>query len=127
LIWGRNHETHAGEIFNLNGYTGESTVNFKQRNYLYTRLELVDKNQLLTATDRLRLGLVTGHPSFRIGAYTVGGARDVWTTGNLSLAIGGDVTWYSKPAVLNSLYGEHPGSYRLFVRLRPAGMKLHQP
>lgn len=127
LIWGRNHETHAGEIFNLNGYAGESTVNFKQRNYLYTRLELVDKNQLLSAIDRLRLGFVTEHPSFRIGAYTFGGARDVWTTDNISLAIGGDVTWYSKPSVLNPLYGEHPGSYRLFVRLRPAGMKPHQP
>src|SRR6185369_8981056 len=28
LIWGRNHESHGGEIFNLNGYVAESTVKF---------------------------------------------------------------------------------------------------
>ncbi|HEX2271487.1 MAG TPA: hypothetical protein VHH35_18225, partial [Pyrinomonadaceae bacterium] len=33
LIWGRNHESHGGEIFNLNGYVAESTVNFLDRNY----------------------------------------------------------------------------------------------
>ncbi len=56
LIWGRNHESHGGEIFNLNGYVAESTVNFLDRNYLYTRLELADKNQLLRDDDRARAG-----------------------------------------------------------------------
>ncbi|MFL6254073.1 MAG: hypothetical protein ACJ74T_03550, partial [Pyrinomonadaceae bacterium] len=40
FIWGRNHLGEAGEVRNLNGYTLESTVNFLDRNYLYTRLEL---------------------------------------------------------------------------------------
>ena len=35
LIWGRNHESHSGEIFNLNGYVAESTLKFFDRNYLY--------------------------------------------------------------------------------------------
>ena len=47
LIWGRNHESHGGEIFNLNGYVAESTVKFLDRNYLYTRLELTDKNSAI--------------------------------------------------------------------------------
>ncbi|HEV2884489.1 MAG TPA: hypothetical protein VGW36_06495, partial [Pyrinomonadaceae bacterium] len=55
LIWGRNHENHGGEIFNLNGYVAESTVNFIDKNYLYTRLELVDKNSLLRDADRTLL------------------------------------------------------------------------
>ena len=80
FIWGRNHTTSPGEVHNLNGYTLESTVNFLDKNYLYTRLELVDKNELLRATDRARLGITETHPSFRIGAYTFGGARDVWNT-----------------------------------------------
>jgi hypothetical protein len=32
LIWGRNDESHGGEIFNLNGYVAESTVKFLDRN-----------------------------------------------------------------------------------------------
>ncbi len=45
LIWGRNHESHDGELFNQNGYTAESTVNFLDKNYVYTRLELVDSTK----------------------------------------------------------------------------------
>ena len=124
LIWGRNHESHDGEIFNLNGYVAESTLKFRERNYLYTRLELTDKNQLLRAADRLRLGIDDDHPSFRIGAYTAGMARDIWNTEKTSLAIGSDVTFYSKPAILDSIYGANPVSWKLFVRLRPAKMSM---
>src|SRR6185503_13481101 len=68
FIWGRNHESHDGELFNLNGYLVESTVNWLNRNYLYTRLAIVDKNQLLRSSDRALLGITSDHPSFRIGA-----------------------------------------------------------
>lgn len=125
LIWGRNHESHSGEIFNLNGYVAESTVNFLDRNYLYTRLELVDKNQLLRDDDRLKLGITDHHPSFRIGAYTFGGARDIWNTEKTSLAIGSDLTFYSKPSILDSIYGTNPVSWKIFVRLRPSKMTMH--
>ena len=124
LIWGRNHENHGGEIFNLNGYVAESTVNFLDKNYLYTRLELVDKNALLRDEDRLLLGITDHHPSFRIGAYTFGGARDIWTTEKLRLAIGGDVTFYSKPEALDAIYGNNPTSYRFFLRFRPGKMDM---
>jgi hypothetical protein len=124
LIWGRNHESHGGEIFNLNGYVAESTLKFLDRNYLYTRLELADKNQLLRAADRLLLGITDDHPSFRIGAYTAGGARDIWNTEKTSFAIGSDVTFYSKPSILDPIYGTHPVSWKLFFRLRPAPMSM---
>jgi hypothetical protein len=124
LLWGRNHENHGGEIFNLNGYVGESTVNFLDKNYLYTRLELVDKNALLRDEDRLLLGITDHHPSFRIAAYTFGGARDIWTKEKVSMAIGSDVTFYSKPAILDPIYGSNPGSWRLFLRFRPGKMDM---
>ena len=124
LIWGRNHESHGDDIFHLNGYVAESTLNFQDKNYLYTRLELVDKNQLLREADRLLLGITDHHPSFRIGAYTFGGARDLWTSEKLSMAIGGDVTFYSKPDQLNPIYGENPTSYRFFMRFRPGKMSM---
>jgi hypothetical protein len=125
LIWGRNHESHSGEIFNLNGYVAESTVNFLDRNYIYTRLELADKNSLLRDDDLDRLGIDDHHPSFRIGAYTFGGARDIWNTEKTSLAIGSDVTFYSKPSILDSVYGANPVSWKIFFRLRPAKMTMH--
>jgi outer membrane biosynthesis protein TonB len=127
LIWGRNREEHAGELFHLNGYTAESTVQFLDKNYLYTRLELVDKKDLLGDEDRLRLGIEEHHPQFRIGAYTFGAARDVWDTEKISVAVGGDFTLYSKPHALDEIYGSNPTSYRFFIRLRPSrmGMSAH--
>ena len=124
LIWGRNHENHGGEIFNLNGYVAESTVNFRDKNYLYTRLELVDKNALLRDEDRALLGITDHHPSFRIGAYTFGGARDIWTTTKLSVAIGSDLTFYSKPARLDPIYGSNPVSWKAYLRFRPGKMDM---
>lgn len=122
LIWGRNH-FYGSEKANLNGYTAESTVNFLDRNYLYTRLELVDKNELLLPEEIKQLGL-SGHPSFRIGAYTFGAARDIWNTKKFSIALGGELTFYSKSPALDSIYGNNPLSYKLFLRIRPSRMSM---
>jgi hypothetical protein len=124
FVWGRNHASSPGEIHNLNGYTLESTVNFRDRNYLYTRLELVDKDELLRASDRALLAITDDHPSFRIGAYTFGGARDLWSTDKISFAIGSDLTFYSKPTILDRIYGSNPVSWKLFFRIRPSKMDM---
>jgi hypothetical protein len=124
LIWGRNREEHHNDLFTLNGYTAESTVQFLDKNYLYTRLELVDKTGLLDSSERARLGITNSHPLFRIGAYTFGYSRDVWTTDKLNVALGTDVSFYSKPAALDSVYGGAPVSYRFFVRVRPSRMSM---
>ncbi len=124
LIWGRNHTSGGGEIHNLNGYTFESTLNFARKNYVYTRLELVNKNELLRPADRALLGISDDHPSFRIGAYTFGGSRDLGPISKVSVAIGSDLTFYSKPSVLDQIYGSHPVSWKLFLRLRPVKMEM---
>jgi hypothetical protein len=124
LVWGRNHESKPGETHNLNGYTAESTVQFFDKNYVYTRLELVDKDELLRSSDRLLLGITEEHPSFRIGAYTFGGVRDVWTTEKMQLGIGSDLTFYSKPSLLDTIYGNHPISWKVFFRIRPGRMDM---
>ena len=124
FIWGRNHVSSPGEVRNLNGYTAESTINFLDKNYLYTRLELVDKDELLRAADRALLGITEDHPSFRIGAYTFGGARGLWNTDKVSFAIGSDLTFYSKPSILDQIYGSNPVSWKLFFRVRPGKMDM---
>ena len=124
LIWGRNAENHGHDKAKLNSYLVESTVNFLRKNYLYTRLELVDKTELLSDDDLHLLGITDHHSVFRIGAYTFGAARDVWNTDKVALAIGGDFTFYSKPDVLNPVYGDNPTSYKLFIRIRPGKMSM---
>jgi hypothetical protein len=106
----------------------ETTVNFLDKNYIYSRLELTDKNSILRAADRQLLGITDHHPSFRIGAVTIGGARDIWNTRSISVALGGDLTLYSKPAILDTIYGNRPVSSHFFVRIRPAKMEMsHGP
>jgi hypothetical protein len=72
------------------------------------------------------LGISEHHPSFRIGAYTFGGVRDVWTTDKVQFGIGSDLTFYSKPLTLDPLYGNNPVSWKIFFRIRPGKMDMHR-
>ena len=115
LVWGRKHKELDGT--NQNSYLLESTVNFRARNYAYGRLELVDKDELFPS--------VAAHRSFRIGAYTVGGVRDLVHDSAGQIGLGADVTFYSKPAVLDQFYGANPVSFSIFLRFRPGSSHMH--
>lgn len=115
LLWGRNHKLAEDTV--QSSYLLESTVNFQQKNYAYTRLELVDKDELFPLAP-------PPHEDFRIGAYTFGGVRDLVQNAKLQLGLGADVTFYSKPAALDALYGQDPVSFRVFLRLRPGLMQI---
>jgi hypothetical protein len=116
VVWGRVHKIAEG--VNLNGYLVESTLNFLRRDYLFTRLELVDKDELFPQA--------AVHPTYRIGAYTFGGVRDVVQNGAWQLGVGADVTVYSKPGALDAAYGNYPVSFQVFLRVRPGlGAKGH--
>jgi hypothetical protein len=136
LIWGRNHEEHG----NSNAYTFESTVNFIDKNYLYTRLELGDKLGLLQDNIWGRLGLVPAHGIgditgddgadphdlanrwFRVGGFTFGGVRDIIAAPKLRVGIGADVTFYHVPDELAPVSGSSPKSFHVFLRIRPGKM-----
>ena len=132
LIWGRNHEEHG----NSNAYLFESTANFLDKNYLYTRLELLDRVGLLRENVFGRAGLIDDshhsdegiemdehfEPVFRVGAFTFGGVRDIVADSKWRLGIGADVTFYHVPAALKQIYGSNPTSFHLFLRLRPGKM-----
>jgi hypothetical protein len=109
LVWGRVHRLSDG--VNLNGYLLESTLRFLRRDYAFTRLELVDKDELFP--------LAAVHPAYRIGGYTFGGTRDLVQNRTWQLGLGADVTVYSKPAVLDAAYGNYPLSFQIFLRMRP--------
>jgi len=114
LIWGRKRKLLDDTV--QNSYLLESTLNFRKRNYAYTRLELVDKDELFPEAPT--------HPSFRIGAYTFGGVRDLVQNHHWQLGLGADVVFYSKPDVLDPVYGNRPVSFHVFLRLRP-GLSGH--
>jgi hypothetical protein len=123
LIWGRNELLHNGDIAHRNGYLAETTVNFHNLNYFYSRLELTDKGHLLTQSEKVQLGFApTSDPNFRIAAFTFGGARDIWATDKLRIALGADVTLFQVPTVLNTLYGDRPTGFHFFMRFRPGRM-----
>jgi hypothetical protein len=114
LVWGRKNKLLDNSI--QNSYLLESTVNFQHRNYAYTRLELVDKDELFPQA--------ATHPSYRIGAYTFGGVRDLVQNHHWQVGLGADVTFYSKPAALDPVYGDNPVSFHIFLRVRP-GLSEH--
>jgi hypothetical protein len=152
LVWGRNNEYDPffNERYISNAYLFESTLNFKERNHVYTRLELLDKQGLFAPNIFRRPGLPTGptlpradslaaslkvalHPDpneidpflfslwRRVGAFTFGGVRDFYSNEQLSVGIGADATFYHKTGFVSAVYGARPVSYHIFLRFRTKG------
>ena len=103
-----------------NGYLAESTLKFKERNYVWGRIENVDRTSELL----LRGSELPGLPESIVGrvqAYTAGYERDLRLVPHLATGIGTEFTLYSTPASLQAAYGNHPVGGLIFVRLRPFG------
>ena len=117
LLWGRNQDLDGGNVGN--SYLLESTLQFFERNYMWTRIENVDR------TNELLLGENPEPPGFnehyftRVQAYTAGYDREIGHFPHLSTAIGAQFTWYGVPANLKLTYGQHPVGALVFLRLRP--------
>ena len=119
LIWGRNRSIPGREV--LNGYVAESTLRFQRRNYLWGRLENVDRTNELLLDDHPQPQAFKEHFLARVQAYTAGYSRDFYILPHLAIAPGGQITLYGAPASLRPIYGSHPLGVILFVRLRPSG------
>ncbi len=115
LIWGRNKDMDGSQRQVFNAYTLESTVNFRSQNWVWTRIENLDRAE----TSRT--------PAGRIQAWTVGYEREL-PTGNAPLraGLGAQATFYGLPPQFKSVYGDHPAGLVIFLRIRPKGnMMLH--
>jgi hypothetical protein len=116
IVWGRNESLPGGEVFN--SYLAESTVKIARRNFVWTRIENVDRtNELLLGENPLPPGFEE-HFLARVQAYTLGYDREFNFIPRISSALGGQFTLYGKPASLDSLYGQHPAGVLFFLRLR---------
>ena len=107
--WGHNRESHG----NSNAYLFESNITWLDKNHLYSRAELVGK-ELPHAHDGIPQPT---HELMNIGAFTLGYTRDVLVRLFGRIGIGGDMTMYYVPSMLQESYGA-PLSFHLFLRYR---------
>jgi len=118
LLWGRNRDLQTGLVWN--GYLAESTLRFKESNYVSGRVENVDRTSELLLRGSELPGLresIVG----RVQAYTAGYERDLKLLPHLATGMGTQFTLYSTPASLQAAYGSHPVGGLIFVRFRPFG------
>jgi hypothetical protein len=107
--WGHNRESHG----NSNAYLFESNISWLERNYLYSRAELVDK-ELPHTHD----GVPQPAGGFmKVGAFTLGYTRDLAARSFGRIGVGADMTMYYVPHELQESYGA-PVSFHGFVRFR---------
>jgi hypothetical protein len=119
LIWGRTRSLINGGV--LNSYLLESTLHFLSNNAAWGRIENVDRtNLLLIGENPLPAGFEEVFLA-RVQAYTAGYDREIPVLPHFSTSIGGQATFYGKPAFLDPIYGQHPMGYLFFVRFRPEG------
>jgi hypothetical protein len=117
LLWGRTRSLEDGSIFN--SYLLESAFCFYARNYVWTRIENVERsNELVLGENPLPSGF-REEPVGRVQAYSVGYDHDFRLVPHVASAIGAQFTVYGVADALKPIYGSHPMGVVLFVRLRP--------
>ncbi|HUA00714.1 MAG TPA: hypothetical protein VMB02_10310, partial [Candidatus Aquilonibacter sp.] len=108
----------GGEVFN--SYLLESTLRFARHNYAWTRIENVDRTNLLLLGENPVPAGFEEHFLARVQAYTLGYDREFNFIPRVSSAFGGQLTLYSTPPSLDAVYGDHPAGVVVFLRLRLA-------
>jgi len=117
LLWGRTKSLTGND--KENSYLVESLLNFRTRNYLWTRVENAGRsNELLLAPGSNLPPSFTESPIGHVAAYTLGYDRDYHIAPHLLAAPGAQFTTYTTPAALVSTYGHHPFGAVVFLRLR---------
>ena len=120
LIWGRNREEEPGEPpDDEDAMTFETTWTYREKNHLFGRAEHVDRTGLVDVSDP------ESGPKVQVTALSLGAGRDLVSLWKMPLALSAMVTVYDKDDVLDPIYGEHPASFYLYLRLRAPGMEAH--
>jgi hypothetical protein len=117
VLWGRTRSLQDNSIFN--SYALESTVRFRTRNYVWARIENVDRsNELILGGHPLPPNFQE-QPIGRVQAYTFGYDRDVDLIPHVATALGVQVTAYGVGDRLKPIYGSRPAGVTVFLRIRP--------
>jgi len=117
IVWGRTHSRPDDAVFN--SYLLESTLRFRTRNSVWTRIENVDRSsELLIGSNPLPPGFHE-MPIGRVQAYAFGYDRDFDLIPHLATAVGAQFSVYGVPNSLQPVYGAHPAGVAGFLRIRP--------
>jgi hypothetical protein len=117
LLWGRTRS--RSDNSKENSYLFESLLQFRTRNYLWTRIENAGRsNELLITPGNPLLPNFEESPIGHVQAYTIGYDRDFHIAPHLLAAPGAQFTSYTAPQSLIPTYGHHPFGVVAFVRFR---------
>jgi hypothetical protein len=100
-----------------NGFLLESSYNWADRNYVFGRIERVNKDELFEHSDP------RAARKFMVNALSLGYARDIGHSKSFETALGAMATIYSKPDALDRIYGDFPVAVQVFLRIRPRRMQ----
>ena len=115
-LWGLNKQKdHDGE----NAALAEAAFR-KKRTALYTRYEFTEKS----AEELVLSDAFDEHDVFNVHALTLGANYDILKIGKLNLAGGGQWSIYKSASALNTIYGNSPMSFQIYLRLYPELMKM---
>ena len=109
LAWGRNAPSTGPSS---NAWLLESALKLTDAHTLFGRLERITKDELFLP------GAALYGRSFTINKLSLGYIFDFARLGALDLGLGGLVSTYSYPSILNAAYGSRPTSFMVFVRAR---------
>lgn len=116
--WGRTRSIEDSS--KENSYLFESTVNFREKNYAWLRIENAGRtNELLIGEHSLPPGFKE-EPLTHVQAYTAGYDHEVHMLSHISAAFGVQISVYGVGRPLQPLYGSNPIGTSMFIRLRPS-------
>jgi mono/diheme cytochrome c family protein len=114
LLWGRNERDEGSS----DGFLLETNYNWADRNYVFGRIERVEKDELFPPGDPRR------EREFTVNAFSLGYARDIGRSRDFETALGVMGTVHLKDSGLDGAYGDFPVGVQLFLRIRPRRMNM---
>lgn len=115
LVWGMNKPDHGKA---QNSFLAEADYQLGE-NALFTRMEFIKKSG-----EELGLEEEKARDLFSISAFTLGTARTIFSSQNLSISIGALCTVSPVERDLRRIYGEIPFSIEGYLRFGPASTKI---
>lgn len=118
FVWGRNEGGGRGVgSGTTDGFLLESSYNWADRNYLFGRIERVEKDELFGEPDP------RAAQKFMVNAFSLGYSRDIGNSKSFETALGAMATVYAKSSSLDRAYGDFPVGVQVFLRIRPRRMQ----
>jgi hypothetical protein len=106
---------HNSETIDSYGMTLESTLQFKNRNYVYGRVENIKRHGLLTDNETA---------SHSVSALSIGAARDLFQVRGVPLTLGAQMSVFEKSRELDVAYGTFPVTFHVYLHTNAPRMSM---